>query len=406
MEKFTYTVGNQKKIERFLMIIYSIYSIGMMIVLGRLEEGGWINFFLLLEVMLGWLVHISQYRTHSFRAKFTAVMMELSIFTYAVYAQDLIKVLPVFVAFVILLCLFGMQEIIGITVVPLILIFGYHCLIVNPIYKCSFWEMLKILLHLGNILLIEYIMYIWTKRNNEGSSQLLGAIEELKAAESSKNDFLANVSHEIRTPINSICGMSEIILREELPDKIRESILDIQVSGRNLTAVVSDILDFSELYSGKIELEEEAYNITSTINDVINMTMARKSEKAIELVVDCDANLPSALLGDEKKLRRIIINLVDNAIKFTEEGCVSIIIGFRKETYGINLLVTIKDTGIGMDEESLEKLFVGFSQVDASRRRHEGGVGLGLAISNALVQKLGGAITVKSKLGKGAVSSV
>ena len=167
--------------------------------------------------------------------------------------------------------------------------------------------------------------------------------------------------------------------------------------------VVSDVLDFSELQSGKMDLEEEAYNITSTINDVINMTMVRKGEKKIELIVDCDANIPCALLGDEKKIRRVIMKLVDNAIKFTTDGFVSISVGYRKESYGINLVVAIKDTGIGMKEESLEKLFTSFNQVDSSRNRQEGGIGLGLAISHALVQKMGGAITVRSESGKGSI---
>ena len=403
MENVTYTVGNQRKIERFVLIIYSIYSFVIMILFARQDAGGWVDFFLLFGVMMSWIVHISKCKTYSFRAKFTAIMMQASVILYAVHSEELTRVLPVFSAFVVFLGLYGLQDIIGITVVSILLIFGWHGLVADTFAIHSHSENMNVLLHLGNMLLLEYVMYIWTKRNSEGSSQLLGAIEELKAAESSKNDFLANVSHEIRTPINSICGMSEIILREELTDKVKENVQDIQMAGRNLMAVVSDILDFSELQSGKIELEEEAYNITSTINDVINMTLARKSEKNIELIVDCNANIPCALLGDEKKLRRVIMNVVDNAIKFTDEGCVTIVIGYRKEAYGINLTVTVKDTGIGMDAESLEKIFSSFNQVDASRRRHEGGVGLGLAISNALVQKMGGAITVKSKLGKGSI---
>lgn len=401
MENVTYTDSNQRKIERFILIIYSIYGLAIMSILAGEKMGGWIDFFLLLGLMSSWMVHISKHRTYFFRAMFTAIMMQASVFLYAIHVDEFTRVLPVFSAFIVFLSLYGLPKVIYTTVVSITLIFCYHCIILNTMAGPSPDGRVSMVLQFGNMLLVEYVMYIWTKRNNEGSSQLLGAIEELKVAESSKNDFLANVSHEIRTPINSICGMSEIMLREELPAPVRENVQDIQVAGRNLMSVVGDILDFSELQSGKIELEEEAYNITSTINDVINMTMARKSEKKLELIVDCDANIPCALLGDEKKLRRVILNLVDNAIKFTDEGCVTITIGCRKETYGINLAVTVSDTGIGMDEESMEKLFTSFSQIDASRRRHEGGVGLGLAISNALVQKMGGAITVKSKPGKG-----
>ncbi|MDE6664552.1 MAG: response regulator, partial [Lachnospiraceae bacterium] len=145
----------------------------------------------------------------------------------------------------------------------------------------------------------------------------------------------------------------------------------------------------------------EAYNITSTINDIINMAMARKENKQVELIVDCDANMPSGLLGDEKKIRRVIMNLVNNAIKYTNEGGIVIRVYTRKEEYGANLCISVRDTGIGMSEEELENVFDSFSQVDTKRNRQEGGIGLGLAISKALLQKMGGVITVRSRLGKG-----
>ena len=384
-----------------MLLIYTIYSITIILVFVGKDHGGWGAFLLLFILMLSWFLYISTYKTYVFRAKFTTIMMQISVLLYAVSMKELSKALPVFITTVVVLGLYGIADIIYITVVSAIFIFLHYGLMPGGFFFSSAQEIGRCLSQFGNVLLLEYIVYIWTKRNSEGSKQLLGVIDDLRVVENSKDDFVANVSHEIRTPINTICGMSEIILREELPYKIKEQVMDIQRAGRNLMMVVSDILDFSELQSGEMELEEEAYNITSTINDVINMAMARKSEKNIELIVDCNATIPCALLGDEKKIRRVMINLVDNAIKFTEEGCVSIIIGYRRESYGMNLTVTVKDTGIGMDEKSVEKIFTSFSQVDASRKRQEGGIGLGLAISAALVKKMGGAITIKSKLGKG-----
>ncbi len=179
--------------------------------------------------------------------------------------------------------------------------------------------------------------------------------------------------------------------------------MDIRDAGHNLMSIVNDILDFAQLQQDKMDIEEEAYNITSTINDIINMALARKGDKQIEFIVDCDANIPSGLLGDEKKIRRVIMNIVDNAIKFTNDGVVIIDIHDRREDYGINLCVSVKDTGSGIGEESLEKLFESFSQVDTRRNRQNGGVGLGLAISRALVQKMGGTITVQSRVNKGSI---
>ena len=148
-------------------------------------------------------------------------------------------------------------------------------------------------------------------------------------------------------------------------------------------------------------LVEEPYNITSTINDIMNMALARKEGKNLELIVDCEAVMPCGMVGDEQKIRRAVMNVVDNAIKFTKEGAVILTINTRKEAYGVNLSVTVKDTGIGMEEKNIEKLFSSFNQVDTKRNRQEGGIGLGLAITEALVGKMGGFITVKSAPGRG-----
>ncbi len=400
MEKMTYS-GNQQQIERFLLGIYTLYSITLLLISGNQKWSRWNDIIWIVCLMSAWVFYIGRYKTYKLRMTFTAVLMQISVVLYAMHAKEFPDALPTFMVFVVLLSLTGIADIIILTVFSILIIFVGHTLVLQTVQ-----DMAIAISQLMNIVLLQYVVYTWIKRTNEGSKSLLKVIDELEVVQNSKDDFVANVSHEIRTPINTICGMSDLMLREELPAKIKENVQAVQIAGRNLMGVVSDILDYSELQSGNIELEEEAYNITSTINDVINMTMARKNEKKIELIVDCDANIPSVLLGDEKKLRRIIMNLVDNAIKFTESGGVCLGIGCRKESYGINLVVSVKDTGIGMDAVSLEKLFTSFTQVDASRTRQEGGLGLGLAICHALVEKMGGAITVKSKPKKGTVVKV
>ncbi len=401
MEKITYAGDNQRKIERFLLIIFTIYNLFLISEGAKQQWNNWVVYLMVAALSISWIMHIGKYKDYEFRAKLSAIMMQGSMVLYGIHTEEFADILPVFLAFVVFMGLYGVAKIIGLSAVSILIIFVCHAVVIKSIPLSGAGEIISALLRMGNIFLLEFVVYMWTKRNAEGSRQLLGAIEELKNVEHRKDDFLANVSHEIRTPINTICGMSELVLREELPYRVMESVLNIQMAGRNLMAIVRDILDFSELQSGKMELEEEAYNITSTINDVINMTMARKDKKNIELIVDCDPNIPCGLFGDEKKLRRVMMSLLDNAVKFTEEGCVTMLVGYRKESYGINLVITIKDTGIGMEEESLEKLFTNYNQVDAGRKRREGGIGLGLAISRALVQKMGGTITVQSKLGKG-----
>ena len=268
--------------------------------------------------------------------------------------------------------------------------------VLQTFYIESLPQACRLGLQIGALLVIEGVTYYLIRLRKATEAELLENITELEKAQRSKDDFMANVSHEIRTPINTISGMSEMVLREDISPTVRENVFDIQTAGRNLQSIVSDILDFSELESGKMELVEEPYNITSTINDIINMSLAKKGDKPIEIIVDCDASIPCNLLGDEIKLRRVVMNLVNNAIKFTNEGCVTISFGCRREAYGINLVVKVKDTGIGIEEENLEKLFTSFNQVDTKKNRMEGGIGLGLAIANAIVMKMGGFITVSS----------
>lgn len=226
-------------------------------------------------------------------------------------------------------------------------------------------------------------------------------IDKLEYANHSKNDFLANMSHEIRTPMNAIVGMCELILRDDINDTVRENCFNIQSASRSLLSIINDILDFSKIESGKAELIEEPFNIGSTINDVINMAMTRKGDKKLEIIVRVDPEIPKGLIGDEVRIRQVMINLLTNAVKFTKKGCVVVKITQTRQDYGINLNVSVKDTGIGITKENQEKLFTSFQQVDTKKNRSVEGTGLGLAISKKLITKMGGFINVISTYGEG-----
>ena len=401
MEYFKKNQEKQKRSERFIVILFTLYSLNVLISMVRMGTEVWLSGLVLIGIFASWIINISKYRNFRVRAVCISTIMQITVILYAANTDSLSETIPTFMAILIIIALYGFTDLLFLTLASALFIIFYHAVVIKSFAGMSGDEIIRLVSQLGNIFCVEIVLYIWIKTRNERNEQMYQIIDALMDAEKSKDDFLANVSHEIRTPVNTICGMSEMTLREHDPEKMRDEILDIRDAGHNLMSLVSDILDFSQLQQGKMNIEEEAYNITSTVNDIINMAMARKENKQVELIVDCDANIPSGLLGDEKKIRRVIMNLVNNAIKYTNDGGIVIRVHTRKEEYGVNLCVSVKDTGIGMSEEALENVFESFSQVDTRRNRQEGGVGLGLAISKALLQKMGGVITVRSRLGKG-----
>jgi signal transduction histidine kinase/CheY-like chemotaxis protein/HPt (histidine-containing phosphotransfer) domain-containing protein len=218
----------------------------------------------------------------------------------------------------------------------------------------------------------------------------------------SKSSFLARMSHEIRTPMNAITGMSELILRENIPPTAREYALAVKQAGGNLLSIINDILDFSKIESGRIEIIPAEYEFASLLNDVITIIRMRIREKPVQFAVNVDSALPQKLIGDVVRVRQILLNLLSNAVKYTQEGHIIFTVdGELQKDRSINLRFEITDTGIGIKEEDIGKLFGDFIQVDTHKNAGVEGTGLGLAITRSLCRAMGGDVSVESVYGKG-----
>ncbi|MGN0247983.1 MAG: PocR ligand-binding domain-containing protein [Lachnospiraceae bacterium] len=239
-----------------------------------------------------------------------------------------------------------------------------------------------------------------------GKYMAIEAGREAERVASLKSDFLANMSHEIRTPMNAVIGMAEMALREDLSPDAKNYITQIKTSGKALLNIINDILDFSKIDSGKMDINPEEYEPASMLNDVASIAMTRLRDKDVELLISINPTFPKALYGDDLRIRQILINLVNNAIKFTNKGHVDILVDYEPmDADNILVKVSVKDTGIGIKENDLGKLFQSFQQVDSKRNRNIEGTGLGLAISQKLLALMGGDIHVSSVYEQGSTFS-
>jgi signal transduction histidine kinase/AmiR/NasT family two-component response regulator/HPt (histidine-containing phosphotransfer) domain-containing protein len=261
----------------------------------------------------------------------------------------------------------------------------------------------------------EFLSAIFLVNDISDRIRLINELEEQKRkaelANQAKSAFLANTSHEIRTPMNAIVGMSELILREDIPPDIREYAAGIKQAAANLLSIINDILDFSKIESGRLEIVPGMYYLRSLINDAVSIIRVKLFEKPLSFFADIDSRLPNSLIGDEVRVRQMLLNLLNNAVKYTETGFIRFSIsgeraGAGGDTAEIVLTITVSDSGMGIKKEQMENIFGEFVQVDMTANKGIEGTGLGLAITRQLCHAMGGDIAVSSVYGEGSVFTV
>ncbi|MDR1665074.1 MAG: response regulator, partial [Clostridiales bacterium] len=222
-----------------------------------------------------------------------------------------------------------------------------------------------------------------------------------RASSDFKSLFLAHMSHEIRTPINVVMGMTELVMRRKIPPELYESMLEIKNASENLFQIINDVLDFSKIEAGKLEIVVNEYSFSSFIHDIVTICRVKIAEKTLFFLVNADSAIPERLIGDDVRLKQIVLNILYNAIKYTQDGYVSLAVSCELENNTANLVFEVSDSGIGIKEDELNTIFNDFVRVDHLKNKSIGGTGLGLSISKNLCQLMGGDISVDSKYGVG-----
>ena len=354
-----------------------------------------------------WFLHIARIGSDTLYENLCTGLMLTEFFFFGVHETSLFDIPAVACILILALFMLNKKWILHVIMALYVLELLYHALIFRTIsHHMAFQDAFRlgfgIVVTLGGAVLARY----WINRRDVQRKWYEKVFAELETAGKQNAVFLSNVSHELRTPINMVIGISEVALGKEISPEIRADMTSIKLAGKRLSNQINNMLDYTEIVEGTLTPAKKKYMITSVLNDVITMTALQTNRQHLELVFDIDPKVPACLIGDAEKISHVLKILVENSIKFTEEGGVNIRIGYRRETYGINLIVDIRDTGIGMTDSQLVQMYDVFYQADSGSSRLAGGLGLGLPIARGLLNAMGGFIHFDSKGQQGLLAHI
>ena len=380
-----------------LLIGYSILAVILVVESFLMGWEKWALIPITIGMIFSWIFHIRQLLSTNARLWFYAILMMFSFFFYGIHQTSTFDLAVVMAGIMVLYTLTGKKALINFAVITYYLSMGYE-ITVMALSGEEFDSLVisRTVMHCLIIFLIGWfskaIIDKWTQVLDKSKDEIV----MLTDATNRLNDFLANVSHELRTPVNAVIGLTGICIDKEDKEDIRRDMIAVRNAGRKVAEQIGDILDYSEIDRKNIVVNNEDYMLSSILNDLVTEIREYKS-KDVELIIDVDPSIPSVMNSDATKIKKILRALISNGLKYTHDGGVYVRISCENQDYGVNLSIEVTDTGIGMSEEELERVYERFYQVDSGRARLGGGLGLGLSIVSGFVSLLGGFMIIKSK---------
>ena len=389
--------GNFQASHLMLLIGYTILAVILIVESFLMGWEKWALIPITIGMIFSWIFHIRQILSSNARLWFYAVLMMFSFFFYGIHLTSTFDLAVVMAGIMVLYTLTGKKSLINFAVITYYMTLAYA--LAQMIIAGEEFDSLVIsrtVMHCVIVFLIGWfskaIIDKWTQVLDKSRDEIV----MLTDATDRLNDFLANVSHELRTPVNAVIGLSGICIDKEEKEDIRRDMISVRNAGRKVAEQIGDILDYSEIDRKNIVVNYEDYMLSSILNDLVTEIREYKS-KDIELIIDVDPAIPSVMNSDAAKIKKILRALISNGLKYTHEGGVYVRISCEDQDYGVNLSIEVTDTGIGMSEEELERVYERFYQADSGRARLGGGLGLGLSIVQGFVSLLGGFMLIKSK---------
>lgn len=405
----------KKSIAKFILAIYIIVMSYIIVMQKQIHVSIILLLFILFSIAV--LIFLTYHPKVSTKTQGMVLSIFLTVFmTIYSYMADTGYFLQI--GMLMVACLVSLYQ--SIAVSRFLLIYStivYMIYLTATSFRMDEEFMLQVIaLFMGQIILLMLIKWNktterMTRQKEQSNEDLLRVVEikkkDAEAASKAKADFLANMSHEIRTPMNAICGMSELLMQTSLSPLGAEYVNTIKSASDNLLNIINDILDFSKIEAGKMESIEQEYNIVSQMNDIQNVVTTRIGEKNIAFIVEVNPDMPVLLYGDDVRVQQVLLNLLTNAVKFTQHGRILLSFDYKAVSKDqILLQIKVSDTGMGIKEEDKSKLFTAFTQLDMERNKNIEGTGLGLAITSQLIKKMNGTITFDSEYGVGTTFTV